>query len=444
MAQDEQVTRENMDLDYNALVERVTEEINDLPDVELMSGDRFQNLWEEIAYQVQVEESYCFRAYKITVEALCQGIIEELPEALVPPLWLLADARYEWDEDDDVNLDTEVKAPGIGAQRDGVAEELIKRVWQAAANYDLPSCMVDDSPMNDGSNRVIVYGRENLDYEECVEQIIEGMRDIVPVLLQSRDSSPYEDAWKAYAAQVQGKERFPAGLYENLLIKACYNLVEELSPSNLLMLWQETDAAVDWCDGDPEPETSEMQEAVAEELFQKVNGVAADYDLPEIEDDNEESQEGFVLKKSDHAAIQVATKVLRLFLSQSKMPARKVVGLGKALYALERLPAVTPGAYCDYGICYRSGDEKFNEMKYISFLISENEFAITTGGSVYDQSVGGDSITGPWWRIELGGFADRTLGRKLYELEDVVREYLSIGAEITVEDLSEEIDMDGE
>ena len=144
-----------------------------------------------------------------------------------------------------------------------------------------------------------------------------------------------------------------------MLIKACYNLVEELSPSNLLMLWQETDAAVDWCDGDPEPETSEMQEAVAEELFQKVNGVAADYDLPEIEDDNEESQEGFVLKKSDHAAIQVATKVLRLFLSQSKMPARKVVGLGKALYALERLPAVTPGVYCDYGICYRSGDEKF-------------------------------------------------------------------------------------
>ena len=79
-------------------------------------------------------------------------------------------------------------------------------------------------------------------------------------------------------------------------------------------------------------------------------------------------------------------------------------------------------------------------MRYFSFLISENEFEISTGGSVYERNVGGDSFSGPGWRIEAGGYAERSLDYELYDLEDSIREYLNLGAEITVDDQSENIE----
>lgn len=61
---------------------------------------------------------------------------------------------------------------------------------------------------------------------------------------------------------------------------------------------------------------------------------------------------------------------------------------------------------------------------------------------LYDQSAGNDSISGSRWRIEIGGFADRALGQELYELKNEIRAYLNMGAEITVENSSEEMVME--
>ncbi len=160
------------------------------------------------------------------------------------------------------------------------------------------------------------------------------------------------------------------------------------------------------------------------------------------EESEEDANNGFNLTEEDYDAVQVARDAIRLFLSERRLAAQQVVGLGHALYALERLPKVTSGIYCDYDICYRTGNETYSEMRYISFLISEDEFEISTGGSVYDQSVGSDRISGPGWRIEIGGFADRELGQELYELENSIREYLSLGAKITVDDQSENVEFE--
>ena len=58
MDQENQFVSENLNGGYDDLVVRVTEEINDLPDIDLISGDRFDNLCEEIAYQVQIEKNH--------------------------------------------------------------------------------------------------------------------------------------------------------------------------------------------------------------------------------------------------------------------------------------------------------------------------------------------------------------------------------------------------
>ena len=434
MGQENQFISENLNGGYDELVVRVTEEINDLPDIDLISGDRFDNLWEEIAYQVQIEKNHSSHAYEFYVEALCRKMVGELPEALVCQLWLLSDGSDEWYiEKVNSELDAEVKEPEIESKRDGVVEELIKAVWKEAAEYSLPPYALYDLPKSDWSDEMIEDNLERIDYaeeetsnfDECVDLVILELRNHFWV-----SNKPNKDYWEGYIDA------------QNAVIQVCYTIVEELSQEKLLSLWRESVAVCGYCDEDSDPGTSEMQETVAQALFKKVV-CAAQYDDSFVWEDDEDDEK-FELKDWDYTVIQVAINVIRLFLSQKKLPARHVVSLGKTLYALERLPEVTPDIYCEYGICYPSGDEKVSEKKYISYFISNEKFAITTGRRLYDQSNEGDNITDQEWRIEIGSYGVKTLGFDPSELGTEIRKYLQLGAEIMVKDLSGEIDMAGE
>ena len=147
------------------------------------------------------------------------------------------------------------------------------------------------------------------------------------------------------------------------------------------------------------------------------------------------SPEPFELTTEDEVAIDAAKKVIRRFLQSESITSKNVVGLGKALYALDRLPAITDGVSIKFGINYTSGTEEFREYRYIDFCISEDSFEIKTGGSVYDKSVGPDSFSEPGWLIAAGGYRDVEMGfSTLVELEDLVSEYLNLGAEIDIQD----------
>jgi len=143
----------------------------------------------------------------------------------------------------------------------------------------------------------------------------------------------------------------------------------------------------------------------------------------------------------DEVAIDEAKKVIRHFLRSGSTTSKDVVGLGRALHALERLPDITPGVSIRFGIDYTSGTEEFRENRYIDFCISEDSFEIRTGGSVYDKPVGSDSFSDPGWLIEAGGYRDVKMGLStLSELENMVLEYMNLGAEIVVEDDYEEFE----
>lgn len=145
--------------------------------------------------------------------------------------------------------------------------------------------------------------------------------------------------------------------------------------------------------------------------------------------------EEFQLTDDDYHAIEIAKNVARRFLKHPQITPQQIIGIGNALYALERMPIVTPGSYLEFGIVYRAGTEEFSETRYIDFRISESAFEISKGGSVYDKSAGSDSISEPGWLVEIGGY--RNTGCELYDLEDSIEEYLNLGAEITVSDESE-------
>ncbi len=145
--------------------------------------------------------------------------------------------------------------------------------------------------------------------------------------------------------------------------------------------------------------------------------------------------EKFKLIDEDFYAIEIAKNTARRFLKHPQIMPQQVIALGNALYALERLPLVTPGSSSESGIVYRAGTKEFSEMRYIDFTISEAAFEISIGGSVYDQAVGGDSFSEPGWLVEVGGC--RNTECELYDLEDSITEYLNLGAEISASDESE-------
>lgn len=145
--------------------------------------------------------------------------------------------------------------------------------------------------------------------------------------------------------------------------------------------------------------------------------------------------EKFELIDEDYYAIDIAIKSIRRFLRHPNITARQVIGLGNALYALKRLPLVTPGSFSEFGLVYQKGTEESNEMQYITFKISESKFEISIGGSYYDMSVGSDSVSEPGWFIDLDGSRDTECD--LSHIEDSIEEYLNLGAEIYVDDSSE-------
>jgi hypothetical protein len=143
----------------------------------------------------------------------------------------------------------------------------------------------------------------------------------------------------------------------------------------------------------------------------------------------------FELIDDDFYAISIAMNIARRFLRSSEITPQQVIDLGNALFALERLPIVTSGSSCEFGILHSAGTEEFSKIVYIKFVISESEFRISQGGSIYDKAVGGDNYSSPGWEIEVDGYYNRECD--LYSLEDIIVEYLNLGAKIEVYDESD-------
>jgi len=140
----------------------------------------------------------------------------------------------------------------------------------------------------------------------------------------------------------------------------------------------------------------------------------------------------FELIDEDYEAILAAKNAARLLLKQPNITPEQIITLGKALHALEHLPDVTPKTFIEFGVSYRNGDDGFEEMKYILFRISNNDFEISRGGSTYDSSVGGDTYSRPGWLIEVDGGSERDCD--LSGIEGAVVEYINLGAKLIVTD----------
>lgn len=132
---------------------------------------------------------------------------------------------------------------------------------------------------------------------------------------------------------------------------------------------------------------------------------------------------------SDEYAIQIAINAARRLLKVDDITPKQIVAIGRALDALERMPKSTP-VHVEFGVCLDTP----NELRYLSFLITEDVFQISHGGAI-DMGAGYDSYSLPEWHIETSGF--REVEATLWQIEDYIEAYLTDGAKISVHDEDE-------
>lgn len=151
------------------------------------------------------------------------------------------------------------------------------------------------------------------------------------------------------------------------------------------------------------------------------------------------SKKIFQLDEDDKFVIGVAIDFVMNYLKNKACEPREIIGLGNALFALERLPQPTKGVFCELGVSIRGGSDGFSEMKYFDFIISSESFSISRGGSVYDPEVGSDSYSLTGWYVGMGEYRESVPWP--HELEDYLGSLISFGATFHITDESQ-IDYD--
>lgn len=144
----------------------------------------------------------------------------------------------------------------------------------------------------------------------------------------------------------------------------------------------------------------------------------------------------FELTDDDVRMASIAINAVRRLLQNPQITPQDIIGLGNAIYAFERLPLVTPGAFSELRIIFRSGNKELSVMRCVSILISDSTFAISQEVREFCDDVFDYEYSASQWEVRLDGYrcADETL---LFTLFDDVNEYLEFGAEIIVDDGSQ-------
>jgi hypothetical protein len=150
--------------------------------------------------------------------------------------------------------------------------------------------------------------------------------------------------------------------------------------------------------------------------------------------------EAFPEDALDMTLAEAAERLARWGAASPNVTPRELVGLGRALYALQRLPLVTPGVWVEVTLYTGDGDKDYSERHYWSFQIVDCGFYVSEGGSVYDPGVGSDSYTTFAYEVETSGYTN-TDGDP-YDWVCSMNEALGMNLRIGVDDQSQNVCMD--
>jgi hypothetical protein len=135
----------------------------------------------------------------------------------------------------------------------------------------------------------------------------------------------------------------------------------------------------------------------------------------------------FDLDEQDHEMIAIVTRFTEGILERIPTPRtgrriNQIVGLGRALKCLERLPDITPGASIEYGISLYSWEWHTSEKRFWEVEITGELLVVRSSISTYDKAIGTDHIPGFHYEIRIDGY--RNMIGNIYDWEREVEDAL--------------------
>jgi hypothetical protein len=123
-------------------------------------------------------------------------------------------------------------------------------------------------------------------YAELTSEVIAQLQELAPDEI-GYEASDREDAWEAFAEEVQNSLEDDDAIESDVIDELCSEQIEELSLTELKLLWLGSGDYVNWHNEDLEefPSEDEMADAVMDELYSWLEQKAADMDLDEDSND---------------------------------------------------------------------------------------------------------------------------------------------------------------
>jgi len=128
--------------------------------------------------------------------------------------------------------------------------------------------------------------------------------------------------------------------------------------------------------------------------------------------EDHQTRQIFPMLDEDIAVVELTKKTIRRMLQVPRLKSRQIIGLGYALYALDRLPQITPGICTEFSVARMVGNENLSESHYVSFQISDEDFEIIMGGRVHSAtaSIGSAEIDEACYYFEIEGERETECG----------------------------------
>ena len=144
---------------------------------------------------------------------------------------------------------------------------------------------------------------------------------------------------------------------------------------------------------------------------------------------------GFPLTVDDLTWVEELARLTRRMVALPNVTPQQLVGLGRALYALQHLPKVSPGVDVEYSVSLGGGDEEHSEKRYWTIQISEYCFTVLQVLAVWTKGVGSDDESTICFQTDTGGVQrhERDMSQWVSEAEEA----LAIGPELSVHDGSD-------
>lgn len=129
------------------------------------------------------------------------------------------------------------------------------------------------------------------------------------------------------------------------------------------------------------------------------------------------------------------TNFTEMLISRANWTPRQLVGLARTLYAIKKLPDITPGVDVDVEVTVKLGDEIYREEKYCKLQITEDSLEASSGNSIHDKRYGTDPVAGLRFFAKAGIDGCRTCNDSSYVFLDDLGEYIQDAA-LKVDDKS--------